>query len=131
MNPIRILLAGLGVLLTASLRAEIYELPPEGYDVPYGILLPKNIDGLLVTGRGASWERRGHDPAFRERSNMMALGEATGRAAAIAAADDVAPRRIEVHKLQHAMLKSGYYLGDEARLTELGLGCAAGKEGPA
>ena len=105
--------------------------PPGGYDVPYGILLPRNIDGLLVTGRGASWERRGHDPAFRERSNMMALGEATGRAAAIAAADDVNPRNIEVRKLQRAMLKSGYYLGDDARLTELGLGCAEAKEGPA
>jgi hypothetical protein len=105
--------------------------PPEGYDVPYGMLLPKNVEGLLVTGRGASWERRGHDPAFRERSNMMALGEATGRAAAIAAADDVIPRNIEVRKLQQAMLESGYYLGDEARLTALGLSYAAGKEGPA
>ena len=105
--------------------------PPEGYDVPYGMLLPKNVEGLLVTGRGASWERRGHDPAFRERSNMMALGEATGRAAAIAAADDVSPRNIEVRKLQQAMLESGYYLGDEARLTALGLGHATGKEGSA
>jgi L,D-transpeptidase ErfK/SrfK len=33
MNPLRITLTFFGVLFAASLRAEIYELPPEGYDV--------------------------------------------------------------------------------------------------
>ena len=33
MNPVRITLILFGVLLGASTRAEIYELPPEGYDV--------------------------------------------------------------------------------------------------
>ena len=33
MSPIRSMLTAVGVLLAASLRAEIYELPPEGYDV--------------------------------------------------------------------------------------------------
>ena len=49
----------------------------------------------------------------------------------LAAAHGVDPRNTEVRKLQQAMLRSGYCLGDEARLAELGLDCPAGKEGPA
>ena len=53
MNPMRILLAGLGVLLTASLRAEIYELPPEGYDVVGAVatVLAREEDTLIDIAR--------------------------------------------------------------------------------
>jgi hypothetical protein len=36
------------------------------------------------------------------------------------------PRFSGIAELQQAMLESGYYLGDEARLTALGLGYGAG-----
>ena len=59
---------------------------PSGFDAPYRMLLPKRMDGLLVTGRGAAYLRRGHDPTgMRSRPSIMALGEATGIAAALAA----------------------------------------------
>jgi L,D-transpeptidase ErfK/SrfK len=53
MNPMRILLAGLCVLLTASLRAEIYELPPEGYDVVGAVatVLAREEDTLIDIAR--------------------------------------------------------------------------------
>jgi len=92
-----------------------------GYDWPYRVLLPKRIDGLLVTGRGASFVGRGHDWHLRGRTNMAPLGEAAGLAAALAVKDGVQPRDIDVKKLQRAMLAGGYRLGDQARLKELGL----------
>lgn len=41
--------------------------------------------------------------------------------AALAARDGVAPRNIDVRALQRALLADGFYLGDSARLEELGL----------
>ena len=93
-----------------------------GFDVSYGMLLPKGLDGLLVTGRGAAYLRRGHDPTgMRARPSMMILGQATGTAAALAAKDGVTPRNLDIKRLQKALLQQGLYLGDERRLVELGL----------
>jgi hypothetical protein len=92
-----------------------------GHDMPYAMLLPRRIDGLLVTGRGSAYLRRGHDPSTRARGNMMALGQATGMAAALAVNDGVMPRALDIRKLQRALLKENFYLGDAARLAELGL----------
>ena len=89
--------------------------------MPYRMLLPGTIEGLLVTGRGASFHRRGHDPSVRARGTMMALGLAAGIAAALSAKADLAPRELDVKTLQHTLLSEGCYLGDDARLTELGL----------
>jgi hypothetical protein len=95
--------------------------PAEGFDMPYAMVLPKAVEGLFVTGRGAAFVRRGHDPSFRERSNMMALGQAVGIAAALCAATGATPRSLDRKALQSALLAAGYYLGDEKRLTQLGL----------
>jgi hypothetical protein len=95
--------------------------PADGFDMPYAMALPKEVDGLLVTGRGAAFTRRGHDPSYRERSNMMALGQAIGIAAALCAAQRIAPRNLEPKTLQKALLKAGCYLGNEKRLKERGL----------
>jgi len=93
----------------------------QGCDMPYRMLLPRGIDGLLVTGRGMSYLRRGHDPGVRARCNMMMLGQATGVAAAMCATEGVCPRHLDVRKLQRALLAEGFPFGDEARLQELGL----------
>jgi hypothetical protein len=96
---------------------------PSGFDAPYRMMLPKGVDGLLVAGRAAAYLRRGHDPTgMRARPSIMALGEAAGTAAALAVRDGVTPRTLDVRRLQRALLDQGFYLGDEARLRELGLG---------
>ena len=51
----------------------------------------------------------------------MQQGEAAGVAAAMAVQDGVAPRNIDVKKLQRHLIQQGFYLGDEARLKELDL----------
>jgi len=94
----------------------------EGYDFPYRSLLPKGLDGLLVTGRGAGYEQRAHDPSgIRARPSMMVLGQATGVAAAVAVQRDETPRNVNVRQIQSELVKQGLFLGDEQRLKGLGL----------
>ncbi len=93
-----------------------------GHDAPYRMIQPKEVEGLLVTGRGAAYIRRGHDPTgMRARPSIMALGEATGIAAALSTKLGVTPKQLDVKTLQRELLRQGAYLGDEARLAELGL----------
>ena len=91
---------------------------PVGFncDVPYRVLLPKGVDGLLCVGRSAS-----HRRMLRTRPNCMLQGDAAGVAAALAVETGKTPKTIGVRDLQRLLLKAGFYLGDEARLGELGL----------
>lgn len=52
---------------------------PEQYGVPFRTLVPKNIDGLLVVGRSASFDSLPHGSA-----RVIPLGMATGQAAGAA-----------------------------------------------
>jgi hypothetical protein len=92
-----------------------------GHDMPYRMLLPRKIDGLLVTGRGAGFLRRGHDPSTRARRSMYLLGYATGLAAARAVRDGVEPRDIDVKAFQRLLIREGYWLGPPSRLKRLRL----------
>lgn len=92
-----------------------------GHDVPYGMIVPKKVDGLLVTGRSASWLRRGHDPSFRARGNMMHFGQATGAAAAMAVQEGIAPRQLDVARLRRKLYAAGFVMGGPQRLKQLGL----------
>ncbi len=91
------------------------------HDMPYRMLQPKGLDGMLVAGRGAAFIRRGHDPSIRQRNTMIMLGQATGIAAAMAAAAGVMPKELNVKELQKALLKEGFFLGSEERVKALGL----------
>lgn len=99
-----------------------HHAPNDGFDVPYRCLLPKGLEGLLVIGRGAAFQRRGHDPSgMRVRIGMMVMGEAAGTAAALAVKAGLPPRRLKIKQLQRQLLESGINLGPRARLKELGL----------
>ena len=56
---------------------------PDDYSIPYGCLLPKNVEGLLLSGRNISGSHLAHSN-FRIMSVCIALGEAAGVAAALA-----------------------------------------------
>jgi len=93
-----------------------------GFDVPYGIVLPRGIDGLLVCGRGAAYLRRGHEPTgMRSRPSMMVLGQCVGTAAAVAALDGVLPKDLDIRKAQRRLVADGICLGDADRLRALGI----------
>jgi hypothetical protein len=71
------------------------------YDVPYGVLLPKKIDNLLVAGRCISMTP-GVDE-LRLIGPCIATGEAAGTAAALAFNKNVKPRDIDIKELQSAL----------------------------
>ena len=87
-------------------------------DIPYRVMVPKKIDGLLAVGRSAAGIP---DTLLRNRTAIQHMGEVGGIAAALAAKAGVAPRNIDVKALQRELLKRGYYLGDAQRLAALGL----------
>ena len=92
-----------------------------GYDLPYRMMVPKGLDGILVVGRGSSYIRRGHDPATRGRIVQFHLGEVAGVAAALAAQTRTRARSLDVRALQRKLLERGFFLGEPDRLRQLGL----------
>jgi hypothetical protein len=88
------------------------------YDIPYRILLPRGVDGLLVAGRCVSTTFAALG-AVRDQATCMTMGEAAGAAAAISARTGVAPRDVDVAAVQQALLAQGalLYIGDEAPLA--------------
>jgi hypothetical protein len=71
----------------------------EGFDIPYRSLLPKRVDGLVLSGRCISCEQAPFQSA-RSMAPAMAVGHASGCAAAMAALKGVPPRKTDVKELQ-------------------------------
>ena len=83
-----------------------------GYNhIPYRIIVPRNIDNLFVPGRCASMSHEGQSSA-RVSGSCFIMGQAAGTAADLALADNVAPRALDVAKLQGRLADAGSYLGD-------------------
>jgi hypothetical protein len=80
-----------------------------GFAYPYRSLLPKQVENLLVAGRCGSATFLGH-AAGKSMGNMMALGQAAGTAAALCSADHVAPRDLDVGRLQVVLRSMGAQL---------------------
>lgn len=86
-------------------------LPPgESYDIPYRSLVPQEVDGLLVAGRciSATHEAQG---SMRVIPIVVAVGQAAGTAAALAAKHDVPPRELDISLLQKTLREQGANLG--------------------
>jgi hypothetical protein len=75
----------------------------EGFDIPYRSLVPQKIDGLFLTGRCISCEQAPFQSA-RSMAPAMAIGHASGCAAAIAAKTNTPPRKLDVKALQKLLL---------------------------
>ena len=87
-------------------------------DVPYRVMIPEKLDGLMAVGRSASCIP---DTLLRVREAVMYMGQAGGTAAAMAAKNRINPRDIDIKKLQNKLLAAGFHLGDEDRLKKLNL----------
>jgi hypothetical protein len=81
------------------------------YDIPYRCLVPKKVTNLLVAGRCASMTHEAM-ASTRVMPICMAMGEAAGKAAAIAANDGVPVQKVDVAKLQKQLREEGAYLRD-------------------
>jgi hypothetical protein len=85
-----------------------------GYNqLPYRMMLPQRIDNLLVAGRCASMTQAGQSAA-RVTGGCFVMGQAAGTAAALAAAQDLKPRAVDVESLQTRLERDGAYLGRNA-----------------
>ncbi len=85
----------------------LYFQPIErGVGVPYGAMVPQNIDGLLVTGRAISVDSYAL-AVLRVMGPCLALGEAAGAAAALAVKQNISVADVDVKELQDVLVKGG------------------------
>jgi hypothetical protein len=72
--------------------------------IPYRCLLPEGLDGILVTGLGASAQRDAI-PLIRMQPDLQNQGYAAGVAAAMAAKGDLGTRSIDIRALQKHLVQ--------------------------
>ena len=68
--------------------------------------MPKQVDGLLIAGRCISSEQQPYE-SHRAMIPIMAIGQAAGTAAALAAKAGVPPRELDVDLLQDTLVAQG------------------------
>ncbi len=78
--------------------------------IPYGALIPKEVDGLLVAGIGLSVHRDAV-ASVRMQPDVQNLGYAAGRAAAMAARNGGHTREIDLAALQQHLVTLGMFPG--------------------
>ena len=82
----------------------------DGWQIPYGALVPKNVENILAAGRCISAERKMFDP-MRLIAPCFVTGHAAGAAAALAVKDSCPMRQVNIGKLQKLLTEQGAYLG--------------------
>lgn len=75
----------------------------KGYTIPYGCLVPQQIDGLLLSGRNISGTHLAHSN-FRAMPICLAIGEAGGAAAALAVKGGKPVREVSPAAIQKILL---------------------------
>lgn len=79
-------------------------IKPKGpYDIPFRCLVPKNVDGLLMTGRNISAAHEAHG-SMRVQGTAFAIGHASGAGAAVAALSGKEPRLVDVREVQNTLI---------------------------
>jgi hypothetical protein len=83
------------------------------YEIPYRCTLPHGAENLLVAGRPISCDHGAHS-SLRIMPTCVALGEAAGVAAAMAAARGVSPAAVPAEDLRAELIRRGAFVGDAA-----------------
>jgi hypothetical protein len=83
------------------------KLPP--VSVPYGCLVPRTVDGLLVAGRHVSSDAASHS-FLREIPQCWLTGQAAGVAAGVGVRSGMTPRTLPVGDVQRELLRQGAFL---------------------
>jgi hypothetical protein len=78
------------------------------YQVPYGVIVPKGVEGLLVSSAvSATHVAYG---TLRMEPVRMALGQAAGVAAVLSLQRGISPRQLPVSEIQRHLLRFGAYI---------------------
>ena len=84
------------------------DIGPQGwYHIPYRILLPQGIEGMLVAGRCLSTDHVAHASMRHQATGCMVTGHAAGSAAAMAAMEGTMPRSLDVASVQALLRRQG------------------------
>jgi len=89
---------------------------PQKYSIPFGAMVPLEIDGLLVAGKSASYDSLAHGSA-RVIPVGMVLGEAAGVASRVSLETGQSFREIteksdEISEIQRRLERQGVHLDD-------------------
>jgi len=76
------------------------------YEIPYRCLVPESVGGLLFAGRCISGTHEAH-ASYRVTGTCMAMGQAAGLAAALAAREGKSPGEIDGRSLRRALETRG------------------------
>ena len=92
-------------------RGTVWEFLPdaEHYGIPYGCLVAKGFDNLLVAGRNLSATHLAQ-ASVRVAGPCFAMGEAAGVAAVLATRAHIAARDVAVGEIQQQLLEHGAIL---------------------
>ncbi len=74
-------------------------VPTQPYDIPLRALIARDVDGLLMAGRCISGDFIAH-ASYRVTGNAVAMGEAAGVTAAVAARNKAAPHDVPWREIQ-------------------------------
>ena len=88
-------------------------LPVRPYDIGYATLVPQELDNVWVAGRCHGAEQAAL-ASSRVTVTCMAMGQAAGTAAALAARKDVAARELDVPGLQRRLVEDGAVIRERA-----------------
>ncbi len=90
----------------------ILVLPTTGryFQIPYRILVPQNVENLLVAGRSVAGDKIAHS-ATRSMMCCTVTGQGAGVAAATAIKDNCAPRMLNIQHMQQTLI------GQQVRLS--------------
>ncbi len=80
--------------------------------VPLGAMLPKGVPDMLVAGRAVSSDH-GANSALRVQASCMAMGQAAGVVAALAAASQVDPREVPLDLVRQRLTDIGHIVPDK------------------
>lgn len=87
---------------------DIAIMPTTGryFQVPYGIIVPQNVENLLVVGRCVAGDRISH-AATRQMCCCMVTGQGAGVASAVSIKENVTCRQVNIKKVQEILKKQG------------------------
>lgn len=87
-------------------KGRFYALPNGPYGIPYRCLLPRGARNLMIASRAASMSHIAASSARLSRT-VMTLGQAAGTAAAMAIAEHISPREVDIPRLQAKLRAAG------------------------
>ena len=81
----------------------------KGYTIPYGCLVPRKVEHLLLAGRNISGTHMAHSN-YRVMPICVNMGQAAGIAAALCCSHGTTPRRLDYRLIQEKLREAGVSL---------------------